>query len=487
MTGRRAPVARRLAGAAVARFAAGAALGVVLLAVAASCANPSAPPGGPADLLPPQLLRATPASGDTSVRPRVVELVFDEVISETPAGAPDLAALVFVSPRSEKVRVDWKRNRITIRPSEGFRDSSVYTITLRPGLQDLRNNRIDSLTTFVFSTRGPIPASVINGVLFDWPAGRGVRGGLVEAVPAGDTTVAYVAVTDSVGRYALRHLPRGVYLVRGFADRNNNRRLERSELMDTVRLALGDSTGTDLYAFIRDTTPPRLASLVLQDSGRLLVATFDKPLSPTQVLVPDQFALYALPDSTPLPVRALRVRTRRQQALADSLEAKRRADSLAAVRDTARPDSAAQARADSLARRRRLDSLAGVERAQREQRRLLTLRGGRPLPPPDTTPPPRPAREIPGTELLVLFEAPLPENTRVLVEARGITSLNGVVGAPARPLLVPRRDTTRRDTTRRDTTRRGTARGDSAGGDSARRDMARRETARRDPDTGRQR
>lgn len=425
-----------------ARAVGGGALGTLLLAAGAACANPSAPPGGPPDVLPPRLLRVTPASGDTSVQPKVVEFVFDEVISETPSGAPDLAGLVFVSPRSKDVRVDWKRNRLEVRPKDGFRDSSVYTITLRPGLQDLRNNKIDSISTFVFSTRGPIPPSVINGVLFDWPAGRGVRGGLVEAISAADTTLAYVTVTDSVGRYALRHLPRGVYLVRGFVDRNNNRLLERTELMDTVRLPLGDSTGTDLYAFIRDTMPPRISTIALEDSGRLVVASFDKPLSPTQVIAPDQWSVFGLPDSTPLPIRALRVRTRRQQAVADSLDAKRRADSLAAQRDTAPPDSAAKARADSLARRARLDSIAAAEREQREQRRLLALRGGRPLPAPDTTPPPKPAREIPGTELLVLFETPLPEGARVVIEARSITSLNGVVGSPTRLFLVPRRDTT---------------------------------------------
>lgn len=433
------------------------ALGTLLLAGITACANPSAPPGGPPDVLPPRLLRVTPASGDTSVRPKMIELVFDEVISETPVGAPSLADLFFVSPRSANLDVAWKRNRIEVRPKEGFRDSSVYAVTLRPGIQDLRNNKVDSIITFVFSTRGPIRQSVLNGVLFDWPAGRGVRGGIVEAISASDTTRAYWTVTDSVGRYALRHLPQDVYLVRGFVDRNSNRTFERTELMDTVRLPLGDSAGTDLYAFVRDTVPPRISTLELRDSGRLAVVAFDKPLSVTQFVSPEQWTVRSLPDSNPLPIRALRVRTRRQQIIADSLEAKRKADSAAAVRDTARPDSAARARADSVTRVRRRDSLARAEIEAREQRRLLTLRGGRPLPPKDTTPPPRIARELPGTELLVLFEAPLPMNTRVIVEARGVTSLNGIVGNPSRAFLVPRRDTTRRDTTRRNVPRPDTA------------------------------
>ena len=55
-------------------------------------------------------------------------------------------------------------------------------------MQDLRNNSIDTTSTFVFSTRGPIPRTTVTGVVFDWPAGRGARGALVEAISVVDTT-----------------------------------------------------------------------------------------------------------------------------------------------------------------------------------------------------------------------------------------------------------------------------------------------------------
>ncbi len=435
----------------------------VLLAVVAgatwlagACANPAAPPGGPPDALPPEILRMTPMHGDTSVRPRVLAIQFDEVISESPSGAQDLAGLVFISPRSGRVQVDWKRSRIEIRPRDGFRDSTVYTVTLRPGIQDLRNNSIDTTMTFVFSTRGPIPQTTVTGVVFDWPAGRGARGALVEAIAVADTTISYLTVADSVGRFALRYVPPGQYLVRGFIDRNNNRFLERTELWDTVRIPLRDSAAVELYSFIRDTTPVRIAEVAVQDSGRRLRLTFDKPLANDQLFTPPQFTLRSLPDSTPMAQRAVVVRTSAQQLALDSTERQRKADSTAAAaaaRDTVRPDSAALARADSVARLRRRDSLAAAERAERENRRLLALRGGRPLPRVDSTPPPKPSRPTPASELLIVLDAPVPPNTRIIVEARDIVSLNGIDGIARRALLTPRRDTTvRRDTTAADTT-----------------------------------
>lgn len=430
-------------------------LAAVVLATwsAGACANAAAPPGGPPDAVPPMLVSVTPANGDTSVLPKSVSLQFDEVINETPKGSPELAGLVFISPRSGDVDVAWKRTRLEIRPKRGFRDSTVYTIVVRPGLQDLQNNAIDTTSTFVFSTRGPIPNTTVTGVLFDWPAGRGARAALVEAVSVADTTTSYITVADSVGRFVLRYVPGGQYIMRGFLDRNSNRTLDRTELWDTVRIPLVDSADVELYAFIHDTTPVRMTEIAVQDSGRRLRLSFDKPLALEQLFTPPQFSLRTLPDSTPMAQRVVMVRTRAQQLALDSTLRQQRADSIAAdaaAKDTVPPDSASLARADSLARAARRDSLIAAERAQRENRRLLTLRGGR-VEPVDSTPPPKLNRPVPTSELLIVLDAPIPPEARIIVEARDITSLSGIVGTARRPILTPKRDTTVRDTTPVDT------------------------------------
>lgn len=397
------------------------------------------------------LMEVTPANGDTSVLPKTISLQFDEVINETPKGSSDLAGLVFISPRSGDVEVDWKRTRLEIRPKRGFRDSTVYTIVVRPGLQDLQNNSIDTTSTFVFSTRGPIPNTTVTGVLFDWPAGRGARAALVEAVSVADTTTSYITVADSVGRFVMRYVPAGQYIMRGFLDRNSNRMLERTELWDTVRIPLLDSADVELYAFIHDTTAVRITEVAVQDSGRRLRLSFDKPLALDQLYTPPQFTLRTLPDSTPMAQRVVMVRTRAQQLALDSTARQQRADSIAAARDTTPPDSAALARADSVAREARRDSLIAAERAQRENRRLLTLRGGR-VEPVDSTPPPKMNRPAPTSELLIILDAAVPSDARIIVEAKDITSLTGIVGTARRPLLTPKRDTTAvRDTTAADT------------------------------------
>lgn len=409
-------------------------------ALAGACANPAQPPGGPPDDLPPLVMSVTPQEGDTSVRPKVVVVSFDEVINETPKGAPNLADLVFISPRSGDVDVSWKRTRLEIKPKDGFRDSAVYTITIKRGIQDLRNNSIDSSITVVFSTRGPIPQTSVTGVVFDWPAGRGANSPIVEAIPVTDTTTSYITVADSAGRFVLRHVPQGQYIVRGFLDRNNNRRLERTELWDTIRVPLIDSADVELYSFIHDTLPLQIAEIAVQDSGRRIRLTFDKPLDNNQTFTPEQFTFSALPDSTPMALRTTAVRTAAQQIVLDSTERARIADSTAAAAaalDTVPKDSATIARADSVARARRLDSLARADRAERDARRLAAQRGGRVVAPVDTTPPPKPSRPTPATELLILLDAPVPDDSRILIRATDVKSISGITGTAQRQLLTP--------------------------------------------------
>src|SRR5690606_19763872 len=154
--------------------------GVLLLVLlAAGCAREEAPAGGPPDPIPPSVQRITPESGSVVRRPSDVEFHFDEVVAERPAGAQSLADLVIISPRDGDPRVRWRREAITVRPRGGWRDSTTYVVTLRPGVADLRGNVLDSTTSTVFSTGGPISRTVITGTVFDWAAGTPLASALV--------------------------------------------------------------------------------------------------------------------------------------------------------------------------------------------------------------------------------------------------------------------------------------------------------------------
>ena len=116
-----------------------------------ACARIEPPPGGPPDPAPPRLIATRP---DSFARlPEFngsAEFVFDEVVSE--GGSPNrgegtggLEKLVILSPSNRVPEVSWRRNRITVRPSEGWRPNRVYRVELLPGVTDLRSNRSEEV------------------------------------------------------------------------------------------------------------------------------------------------------------------------------------------------------------------------------------------------------------------------------------------------------------------------------------------------------
>ena len=301
----------------------------VLLAGSLACASASPPPGGPEDREPPRLVALTPDSNAVNVRERNVTFRFDETINDRGGGAQELDRYFLVSPSDGNPRVSWHRSRIDVRPRNGFRANTAYTITLLPGLTDLRGNSTRAGTSVVFSTGATIPPDRIDGVVFDWIAERPAARALIEAITP--DSVRYLAQSDSVGRFTVGPLPPGSYLVRAIIDANSNRALDRSEPFDTARVVAPQAGGLELRTIARDTLPARISSVAVSDSLSLRV-TFDRYLDPDQPPPATAFRLVAS-DSTVIPVlAALSPRaeqaevTARQQATVDSL---RRADSLA--------------------------------------------------------------------------------------------------------------------------------------------------------------
>jgi hypothetical protein len=276
-----------------------AALMLSVLTVVA-CASPGVPPGGPVDTEAPEIVRIAPDSGQTGTRPRDVIFRFNEVVSERPAGAQSLGALFLISPRDGEPRVDWSREEVAVRPRRGWRANTAYTVTMLPGISDLRGNVRNTGAVTTFATGATFPTGRITGTLFNWAEGRVMTRGLVEARPRSDTTLAYVASTDSAGGYVIANVPPGSYVVRGIGDDNNNRGLDPREPWDSAAVTLGETSAVDLYAFVHDSTGTRLQNISVVDSVTIRLS-FDNPLSIAQPLTPANVQVRA-PDSTAVPI-----------------------------------------------------------------------------------------------------------------------------------------------------------------------------------------
>jgi hypothetical protein len=407
-------------------------------AILISCASAANPPGGPERHEPPQILSISPDSGATNVKIREVEFKFDEVVSDRPSGASvtNLDQLFLVSPQDGAPNVGWHRSRITVRPRKGYRADMTYRITMLPGLADLRGNVRKEGASILFSTGASFPPFTIIGHVFDWSGGRPANGAYVQAISRADTTLMYVAATDSLGQFDVGPLAAGTYLVRGLIDANSNRAVDRNEKWDTTTVVVsGTSPSTELDAIERDSVPPVFDNIVVEDSVHLRVS-FDKPLMPGTQLTPAMLAVKAA-DSSTVAITGL---------------------DFAAAYDRARLLRDSTHRADSL----RADSAA---------KRLTP----RPAPPPaaisptaprPAPPPPKPKSPAPERAIIVALGVPVKVNATYRLSATGFKNLVGNTHPITRTFTVPKptpkapADSTKRispDSTRRpptDSTRR---------------------------------
>jgi hypothetical protein len=387
---------------------------LIALVLVAGCASAGAPPGGPERKTPPEIIAVTPDSGATSVTAKSVEIQFDEVVSDRPSSAAaGLDQLFLISPRNGAPDVSWHRSRISVRPSKGFRPNTAYRITILPGLVDLRGNVLKQTRTLIFSTGATFPPNSIPGRLFDWNAQRPAAGAYIEAISKADTTIAYLAASDTTGQFDLGPLPPGDYLVRGLIDQNANHVIDRNEKWDSLSVSVaGNNALIELDAIERDTVPAVIDNVSRVDSLTLRVS-FDKPLDPR---IPLQPALLHLVHSDSSVVEITKVQWQsafdkdqlaKQQAAADS--AAKRADTAKVAARPPTPPAAAP--------------------------------GVRPPPPP-----PKPKLPAPDRGFVVTTSTPLNPGDYVIT-AKGIRNLLGKSADARRPFQIAK--PTPRDSTNR--------------------------------------
>ena len=386
------------------------ALAVIAGAIGGACASIGALPGGPERTTPPELLKVTPESGAVNVKAKSVVFTFDDIISDRAV----LEDLFLLSPQDGAPKIKWHREEIEIQPRHGFRPNTAYSITLRPGLSDLRGNVLKTGRALVFSTGATIPPYSVFGRVFDWLAERPATRAYVEVIRRPDSLL-YVGTVDSVGQFGIGPLAQGTYTVRALIDNNNNRTVDPGEPWDSVHIVVGGGTSpfVELLAVQRDTIPPRLLTLSVPDTFSL-VAIFDKPVNPATHPGPSSFRVVGA-DSVPLTIK--RVLTHAE------VEAEM------AVRDSITRDSAA--RADTA---RRLPTDTG-RRAVPPVRDTTRGRGG-----PVQAPPPKPSRPAPPREFTLRLDSLTPFRTGKSYRVSAI-SIQGLLGRPGnseRILAVPR-------------------------------------------------
>jgi Bacterial Ig-like domain len=382
---------------------------VIACCALVACAQQGFPPGGPPDKIPPKLLSTSPDTNSRNVSQKDVNFQYDEVLTERPAGASSLDALVLISPRDGAPHIGWHRSRISARGRKDWKPNTTYTVTVLPGISDLRGNAEKLGYQLVFSTGPEIASESISGVVFDWPAGHPAPNAIVEAVSHPDSIV-YIARADSIGHFAIPHMPPGSFTLFGWVDANNNHDRDQHELQDSAQVTLKDTASVELLAFVHDSIGPHVVTVEVRDSVTIH-ASFDKPVDPKQPLDSEHIIVRAADSSivsTKAILSAREIDRRRNDSTA-------KADSIRARTDTAfRRQYVAQHRVPT-------DTLQ--KNAMRRAAALAAM---------------LPSKPIPVTDILITVSAPLKQGAQYKLESKDLHNLMGIAANSVRSFEVPK-------------------------------------------------
>ncbi|RYD51791.1 MAG: hypothetical protein EOP52_06300 [Sphingobacteriales bacterium] len=231
------------------------------------CANILPPSGGPKDTLAPRLLSILPADSGTGIRPKKIELRFDEyIVLRDVATQLQLSPLLAQNPTAES---DLRRVVITL-PDTLLQPNTTYRLSLGAAIRDLHEENPFPPFTYTFSTGSYFDSLRFSGRVMDAATGTpdtAVQVVLYEAAQSTDSSILtrkpmYVARTDAAGRFRFDGLPDRTFRVFALGDKNTNLIFDGAAerigfTSQTYQATTSDTTRLTLYSFVETDTASR--------------------------------------------------------------------------------------------------------------------------------------------------------------------------------------------------------------------------------------
>lgn len=265
------------------------------------CAGQIPPSGGPADSIPPQIIRTVPDTNAVRVETDAIELEFSEYVDRR-----SVEESIFISPYVGELEFDWGGTDVTIRFSEPLKKNRTYVVNIGTDVLDVRaRNRMAAGYTLAFSTGDSIDRGIISGRVYDdKPEGVMLFAYILDGIQPdtldpGKIRPDYIMQTGQHGAFVLSNIPLGAY--RLFAVRDEYRDLIYNKQIDEFGVTSADITLSPALMKVEnvvfrlsreDTAKPFLTSVQPLDVSKLLVK-FSEPLDSSAI----ERAVFTLKDT----------------------------------------------------------------------------------------------------------------------------------------------------------------------------------------------
>ncbi len=252
------------------------------------CAQKMAPPGGPPDKKPPEVVKTYPAPNSVGISSlEYLEVEFSEAINKS-----SLVNNYWLMPEPEHgLKLKWKGSKkVRFFLKDSLLKNQTYVFTLGTRISDLHNNTLAAPFQLAFSTGSAIDSGQVSGRVFADQPEKEVfiyayyLAGFSDPDSIWTRKARYFTQVDEEGNFRLEYLPVGKYRVVALVDRDYNKVYSRgSDLVGIpyrdveLRPTQNSFSGLNLYLFQEDTAAAKLEA-VDTVSTRELKLVFNEPI-----------------------------------------------------------------------------------------------------------------------------------------------------------------------------------------------------------------
>ncbi|OJW17399.1 Ig-like domain-containing domain [Mucilaginibacter sp. 44-25] len=199
-------------------------ISVILFAF--GCAAVQRPQGGPRDLTPPKLLKATPPNMTRKFNAKEIRLEFDEFFKLT-----NQYQEITISPAQEKQpEYSISGKALQIKFKDSLQKNTTYVINFGKAIQDVNESNVLKNFTYVFSTGEHIDSLSMSGSVINSTTQEKEKDATVMIFPIKQDSLLFgkkkptiFTTTDSSGNFSLNNLHEGTYRIYALKEQSANK------------------------------------------------------------------------------------------------------------------------------------------------------------------------------------------------------------------------------------------------------------------------
>ena len=255
------------------------------------CANIQRPMGGPKDVTPPRLLKATPPNMSRNFNAKIIQLDFDEYFKLS-----NQYTEISMSPAQDKSpEYKIKSKSLVIVLKDTLQKNTTYVINFGKAIADVNEGNILKNFTYVFSTGPHIDSLSVSGTVTNTLTQKREKDVTVMLFPIekdslyfGKKKPSIYATTDTAGNFSLNNLHDGDYRIYALEEKTPDRIYNKDDELiafqkQPVHL-YADTSGIQLYLFKQEPAKFHIAIRKFDDDGRMFFV-FNKRLNNPSVKI----------------------------------------------------------------------------------------------------------------------------------------------------------------------------------------------------------